>query len=56
MERVERFTSDETNVVWTNGVSVYVGKGDVFSLTVDYETAVDGEKPDRLLARARFRF
>jgi len=56
LERVERFTSDETNVVWTNGVSVYVGKGNVFSFTVDYETAVDGEKPDRLLARARFRF
>jgi hypothetical protein len=55
VERVEVFTSDAVNVVWTAGLRL-LAKDDQFSFTVDYEKTVEGDQPDRLLARAQLRF
>ncbi len=55
VKRVEMFTSDATSVVWTTGLRL-LAKDDQYSFTVDYEKTVDGKLPDRLLARAQFRF
>ncbi len=56
VDRVKCFTSNETDVIWTNGIRLFAGKNDLFSFTVDYETAIDGTKPDRFLARTQFLF
>ncbi len=54
-ETVEIQTSDAKRVYWTNGVRL-MDKKDRCSLTLDYETVVDGPEDNRLLAKAQFKF
>ncbi|MFA6410145.1 MAG: hypothetical protein WCW26_01060 [Candidatus Buchananbacteria bacterium] len=54
-QNVTRQTSDDTIIAWTNGIR-FLGKNDRWSVTLDYETAVEGKQPNRALARFQIRF
>lgn len=54
-EEVTRRTSDATEIIWINGVRFF-GKDDRWSLTIDYETVMEGQREDRLLLRVHIPF
>lgn len=56
IDRVKFLTSDEVNVVWTNGIRIFAGKSDALTVTADYEMSVYGTRPDRFLARVQLKF
>lgn len=56
IDRAKFLTSDQVNVVWTNGVRLFVGKDDIFTLTADFEKSLVGDRQDRFLVRAQYRF
>ncbi len=54
-QKVTMRTSDATVITWTNGLRL-IGKADHWAVTLDYEAVLEGQRPDRILARAQIRF
>jgi len=48
-------TSDAARIAWTNGLRI-LGEDDHWAVTLDYEMALEGQQPDRILARFQVRF
>ena len=44
------------DVVMTNGIRFFAGKEDMFSVTADWQTVLEGKKEDRFLLRAQMMF
>jgi hypothetical protein len=55
VERVKHQSSDEERTAWTTGFRLMSAK-ERFTLTVDYETVLDGPREDKVLIRGQVKF